>query len=184
MAFPFLLDCLDFSQCTGLGGGRQAGSRAGLISVGPNINIPACLSFKKTGRIPFQSGRSKLTSSTGVSPVPKFSRADELLRAREAHVLTWSLAARNVAFAIVVIFSLLHLLGIVRGIVSETDADAVIVLVISLGCIAVVSYGLILARRGEHLRRVGLGAVSWTWPSWLPYLLSGSILNPTSRWGF
>ena len=57
-------------------------------------------------------------------PTPKFSRADELLHRREARVLVWSLAARLVAFSMVLVFSLLQLLGVVRGIVADTDQDA------------------------------------------------------------
>ncbi len=100
-----------------------------------------------------------MNSSTGETPAHNYSRVDELLQAREARVLAWSLVARLIAFSIVTVFSLLQLLGVVRGIVADTDADAVIVLFLSMACGAAVVYGLVLARRGEQLRRVGLGAV-------------------------
>ena len=91
---------------------------------------------------------------------PELSRAEQILRAREARVLVWALAARLVCLAIAGSLSLLHLLRVLPpGVGAETDSDAYGVLALVLVIGSVVWYGLTLARRRAWLTQVGLGAV-------------------------
>ena len=100
------------------------------------------------------------TTENAAHSEPQLSRAEEILRAREARVLVWSLAARLVSFTIAGSLSLLHLLRVLPpggGAEADSDAYGVLALAISMG--AAVWYGLTLARRRAWLTQVGLGAV-------------------------
>jgi signal transduction histidine kinase len=110
----------------------------------------------------------------------EFSRADELLQAREARVLTWSLAARLAAIAVSGGFSFLHLAGVARGIVTETEKDAAVMLAMSIASAVVISYGLVLSKREKHLRGVGLGAVllDITYMAALPVIWFRTVTHP------
>lgn len=87
--------------------------------------------------------------------------AQDLIRAREARGLVWSLSARLVLLAIFALLVVAHLLDVIRpGIVADSDRDAVGVLAIQVVAIAVVLYLLSFARRQAKLTVAGLGAVA------------------------
>ena len=91
---------------------------------------------------------------------PPIVDAQDLIRAREAQGLMWSLAARLVFVTIIVIFVVLHLLHLISpGIAAQTDRDAAGMLAIQLGAALFILYFMHLARRQTKLTVAGLGAV-------------------------
>ncbi len=91
---------------------------------------------------------------------PPIVNAQDLIRAREARGLMWSLAARLVFVTIIVIFVVLHLLHLISpGIAAQTDRDAAGMLAIQLGAALFILYFMHLARRQTKLTVAGLGAV-------------------------
>jgi signal transduction histidine kinase len=88
------------------------------------------------------------------------THVDEMLTTREARVLTWSLGARLAFFILFIILLLLHLFGLLRsGIVAGTFAGAIVSLTVLSISVGLITYGLLQARRQQHLRAVGLSAV-------------------------
>ena len=91
---------------------------------------------------------------------PPIVHAQDLIRAREARGLIWSLAARLVFVAIFVILVVLHLLHVISpGIAAETDRDAAGILAIQLVAAVFIVYFMRLARRQTKLAVAGFGAV-------------------------
>ncbi len=88
------------------------------------------------------------------------TRADEMMLAREARVLAWSLGARMVFLGLMFLLTVLHLVGAIDpGVAAETDADALGGMVIAFVGMALVGSGLSLTLRKYHLIRVGFWAV-------------------------
>ncbi|MDA0206302.1 MAG: hypothetical protein O3A53_10805 [Acidobacteria bacterium] len=92
---------------------------------------------------------------------PLSERSAALLAAREARVLSWALLARLIFLAIVIVLTVLQILELIPpGVIAQGPDDAAPMLAINLvtGAAALLLYRL--ARRGQHLGKVGLGAVA------------------------
>jgi signal transduction histidine kinase len=92
---------------------------------------------------------------------PLAGRTAALLAAREARVLSWALLARLIFLAIVCVLTALQTLELIPpGVIAQGPRDAAPMLAIEIGAVAAVAYLYRLARRREHLDKVGLGAVA------------------------
>ena len=88
------------------------------------------------------------------------TRAEEILRAREARVLVGALIIRLVAQGIALGLAGLHLCRVIpMGIIAESDSEAIAAIVLAGTIGALVLYGLSLARRKLRLLEVGLGVI-------------------------
>ncbi len=95
------------------------------------------------------------------SPPPRATTAEELVRARDARGLFWSLIARLIFVGIFFLLSALHLLDLIApGVAAETDFEAYASLAITAAAAAALSYLLQLARNHQRLELAGLGAVA------------------------
>ena len=91
---------------------------------------------------------------------PELSRAEQILRAREARVLVWALITRLAALGIAVGLSVLQLWGVIPlGVIAESELEAIAVIVLAGTIGGMVWYGLTLARRKLRLSQVGLGVI-------------------------
>lgn len=98
-----------------------------------------------------------------MSPTREVSPADRtaaLLAAREARVLSWALLARLVFLAIVTSLTALQAFELIPpGVIAQGPRDAAPMLAISLITVVAVAMFYRFASRGQHLTKVGLGAV-------------------------
>ena len=63
---------------------------------------------------------------------PELSRAEQILRAREARVLVWALITRLAALGIAVGLSVLQLWGVIPlGVIAESELEAIAVIVLA-----------------------------------------------------
>ena len=92
---------------------------------------------------------------------PLSERSADLLAQREARVLSGALLARLVFLGAVTVLTVLQTLELIPpGVIAQGPRDAASVLAVALVTVAGVISMYRLARRGQHLEKVGLGAVA------------------------